>query len=329
MFDALYAAMGSTPLLWLTGLLSFLSVYGFMYALVGMPTVTGGLARLNLVDKKGPKSKKDVTDRRKEIQDQLRKQEEQARKNSKASLEMMLVQARMGISPMRLRLLCAVIGGVLCLVLWSKGLPFIAVPILLPLFVLILPGKIANFRLKRLQKKFIAFFPDAIDVLVRGVRTGLPVGEGMRLVSRELPEPVATEFKLLTDATAVGVTLEDALQRMFNRMPLPEVNFFNIVLTIQKQTGGNLSEALGNLSTTLRDRKKLKLKIKALSSEAKASAMIIGSLPFALGCVLYVVAPDYVGLLFTTSFGNMLLAGGLFWMSVGVFVMYTMIDIEI
>jgi len=116
---------------------------------------------------------------------------------------------------------------------------------------------------------------------------------------------------------------------MFNRMPLPEVNFFNIVLTIQKQTGGNLSEALGNLSTTLRDRKKLKLKIKALSSEAKASAMIIGSLPFALGCVLYIVAPDYVSLLFTTSFGNMLLAGGLFWMSIGVFVMYTMIDIEI
>lgn len=329
MFDALHAAMGSTALLWLTGALSFLSVYGFMYALVGMPTVSGGLSRLNLDSGKGRKTKQNVTDRRKEIQEQLRKQEEQARKNSKASLEVKLIQARMNVTPLRLRLICAVIGGVFCFLLWANGAPALVVPILMPVFVLILPGKVANFRLKRLQKKFIALFPDAIDVLVRGVRTGLPVGEGMRLVSRELPEPVATEFKLLTDATAVGVTLEDALQRMFNRMPLPEVNFFNIVLTIQKQTGGNLSEALGNLSTTLRDRKKLRLKIKALSSEAKASAMIIGSLPFALGCVLYAIAPDYVGLLFTTSLGNMLLAGGLFWMSIGIFVMYTMIDIEI
>jgi len=329
MFDAIHAAMGSTAVLWLTGGLSFLSVYGFMYALVGMPTVRGGLSRLKLDTQTGSKTKKNVTDRRKEIQDQLRKQEDQARKNSKASLETMLIQARMNITPLRLRLICAAVGAGFCFALWANGAPLLAIPVLLPVFVFLLPGRVANFRLKRLQKQFTALFPDAIDVLVRGVRTGLPVGEGMRLVSRELPEPVATEFKLLTDATAVGVTLEDALQRMFNRMPLPEVNFFNIVLTIQKQTGGNLSEALGNLSTTLRDRKKLKLKIKALSSEAKASAMIIGSLPFALGCVLYVVAPDYVGLLFTTSFGNMLLAGGLFWMSVGVFVMYTMIDIEI
>jgi len=329
MFEAIHAAMGPTALRWLTGALAFLSVYGFMYAAIGMKTAHSGLSRLNLGTHESGKSQKNVSDRRKDIQEQLRKQEEHAKQSNKASLELMLIQARMEITAMKLRMICGAIGVVAVFLISSKGVPMMFAFGILPVFLFILPQKVVKFRIKRLQKNFIAYFPDAIDVLVRGVRTGLPVNEGMRLVAREMPEPVATEFKLLTDATAVGVTLEDALKRMFNRMPLPEVNFFNIVLTIQKQTGGNLSEALGNLSTTLRDRKKLKMKIKALSSEAKASAMIIGSLPFALACVLYAVAPDYIGLLFTTQMGNMMLAGGGFWMSCGIFVMYTMIDIEI
>lgn len=329
MFEAISSAMGPTITIYLTGALAFLSVYGFMYAAFGMQVANSGLARLNLSNGKSDKSKKNITDRRKEIQDQLRKQEEQTRRNNRASLEIMLVQAGMTVSALKLRALFAAIGMGIVALLVMKGTPLLFGLAVLPVIVFILPQKYVKFRIKRIQKKFIAHFPDALDVLVRGVRTGLPVNEGMRLVAREMPEPVSTEFKLLTDATAVGVTLEDALQRMFNRMPLPEVNFFNIVLTIQKQTGGNLSEALGNLSTTLRDRKKLKMKIKALSSEAKASAMIIGSLPFALACVLYAVAPDYIGLLFTTEQGNMMLVGGGFWMSVGIFAMYTMIDIEI
>ena len=329
MFEAINAALGPMGTIYLTGALAFASAYGFLYALLGMQTETGGLSRLNIrIEKEG--KKKNVTDRRKEIQDQIRKQEEQARKSNKASLEMMITRARMEIAPMKLRLVFAGIGaGIAFLLVSFAGLPPMFAIAVVPVFALVLPQKFVQFRIKRLQKKFIALFPDAIDVLVRGVRTGLPVGEGMRLVAREMPEPVATEFRLLTDATAVGVTLEDALQRMFNRIPLPEVNFFNIVLTIQKQTGGNLSEALGNLSTTLRDRKKLKLKIKALSSEAKASAMIIGSLPFVLACILYAVAPDYLGLLFTTDMGNYMLMGGGFWMSIGIFAMYSMIDIEI
>jgi len=329
MFEAISAALGSSGTIYLTGALAFLSVYGFMYVAFGAQAATGGISRLNIRTEKDGKGKKNVTDRRKEIQEQLRKQEEQTRRNNKASLEMMLTRARMEISPFKLRAIFGLIGGAVAFLLNTKGMPLLFALALLPVFIFILPPKFVKFRINRIHKKFIAFFPDAIDVLVRGVRTGLPVGEGMRLVAREMPEPVAMEFKLLTDATAVGVTLEDALQRMFNRMPLPEVNFFNIVLTIQKQTGGNLSEALGNLSTTLRDRKKLKLKIKALSSEAKASAMIIGSLPFVLACVLFAVAPDYLGLLFTTEQGNMMLMGGAFWMSIGIFAMYSMIDIEI
>ncbi len=329
MFEAISTALGSTATIYLTGGLAFLSVYGFMYAAFGMQATNNGLSRLNIRTDKDTKGNKNVTDRRKEIQDQLRKQEDQARKDNKASLEMMLTRARMTISPLKLRAIFALIGCAVVFLLQSKGVPLLFALAVLPVFIFILPQKFVKFHINRIHKRFIALFPDAIDVLVRGVRTGLPVGEGMRLVAREMPEPVATEFKLLTDATAVGVTLEDALQRMFIRMPLPEVNFFNIVLTIQKQTGGNLSEALGNLSTTLRDRKKLKLKIKALSSEAKASAMIIGSLPFVLACVLYAVAPDYLGLLFTTREGNMLLGAGGCWMGIGIFAMYSMIDIEI
>ncbi len=329
MFEAISTALGTTATIWLTGGLAFLSVSLFMYAIWGIETATGGISRLNIAAGGKEKGKANIADRRKEIQDQLRKQEEQQRKNNKASLEMMLIRARMEISAFKLRVICGGIGLGIVSLLVLQGTPPLFAMALLPVFIFLVPNKIAKFRVGRLQKKFIAYFPDAIDVLVRGVRTGLPVGEGMRLVAREMPEPVAREFKLLTDATAVGVTLEDALTRMFNRMPLPEVNFFNIVLAIQKQTGGNLSEALGNLSNTLRERKKLKLKIKALSSEAKASAMIIGSLPFVLACVLFAVAPDYLGLLFNTEMGNMMLAGGAFWMSIGIFAMYSMIDIEI
>jgi len=329
MFEAIHAALGPAALSWLTGALAFLSVYGFMYAAIGIQKTNTGLSRLNLGTDGTEKDKKNISDRRKEIQEQLRKQDEASRKNNKASLETMLLQARMAISATKLRLAFAGVGGLLVMLLSTNGVPLLFAIAILPVFIFILPQKFVKFRINRLQKKFTALFPDAIDVLVRGVRTGLPVSEGMRLVGREMPEPLGTEFKLVTDATAVGVTLEDALQRMFNRMPLPEVNFFNIVLAIQKQTGGNLSEALGNLSTTLRDRKKLRMKVKALSSEAKASAMIIGVLPFAVACILYAVAPDYIGLLFNTRTGNMMLAGGGFWMSCGIFVMYTMIDIEI
>ncbi len=330
MFEAISAALGDTGTIWTTGFLVFAAAYGFMYAIFGLKVTVSGTNRLNIeTAKSGKKGGKKGTDRRKEIQDQIRKQEEQLRKDSKASLEVMIERAAMTTTPGKLYMIFGGVGAALVAFLVSKGIPFMFASAIWPVITFMLPKKFVNFKIGRLQKRFIAHFPDALDVLVRGVRTGLPINEGMRLVAREMPEPVSTEFQLLTDATSVGVTLEDALARMFNRMPLPEVNFFNIVLAIQKQTGGNLSEALGNLSNTLRERKKLKQKIKALSSEAKASAMIIGSLPFLLATVLFAVAPDYLGLLFTTTMGHMMLGGGLFWMSCGVFMMYTMIDIEI
>ena len=329
MFDALLEAYGPTPLLYLFGLLVFLSVAGALMAFFGFQVHVSAAKRLIKADINKPKATALGQDRRKEIQDQLRKQEEQRKKNAEGSIVMMMERAGVKSTAAKLYIKFAIIGAVLTGALMFGGVPPLFAIAALPFSLVILPKKVLRSKIKKIHKKFIAGFPDAIDVLVRGVRTGLPVNEGMRLVSREMSAPVGTEFTHITDATSVGVTLDDALERFYNRMPLPEVNFFKIVLTIQKQTGGNLSEALGNLSNTLRERKKLKMRIQALSSEAKASAGIIGSLPVVLGLVLYAVAPDYISLLFTTSTGNMMVAGGLVWMGLGIFVMKSMIDIDI
>ena len=329
MFDALNAALGPGPLIMLTGALAFISVYAALYATVGYADKVDGVGRLNIARASDAKGKKNGVDKRKEIQEQLKKQEERRKAQKNASIELLMERAGMKGRPGGLYLRCAIFGAVLCGGLAMAGAPPAYTLALIPICGALLPRRFLNFKIKRAQKRFIAEFPNAIDILVRGVRTGLPVNESMRVVAREMPEPICTEFRLLTDATSVGVTLEDALLRLYDRMPLAEVNFFNIVLAIQKKTGGNLSEALGNLSNTLRERKKLKNKIKALSSEAKASAGIIGSLPFLLAVVLYAVSPDYLGLLFTTEMGNMMVAGGLFWMGCGIFMMRSMIDIEI
>lgn len=320
---------GPSGLVWLTGALTFFSVYAGLYVVTAPKVGPSGAARIK-TDSKGDGKKIKGVDKRKEIQEQLRRQEEQRKKAAGVPLSVLMERAGIEGTVTALYLKFVIIGVVLAAGISFAGLqPLYAFGIIPPIFAVFLPKKFVNWKIGRLQKKFIAEFPNAIDVLVRGVRTGLPVNEGMRVIAREIPEPVATEFRLITESTAVGVTLDDALQRFFNRMPLSEVNFFNIVLTIQKQTGGNLSEALGNLSNTLRERKKLRNKIKALSSEAKASAAIIGSLPFLLACVLFVIAPDYIGLLFSMTLGHYMIAGGLFWMGCGCFMMKTMIDIEI
>src|ERR1700742_1524301 len=167
----------------------------------------------------------------------------------------------------------------------------------------------------RRQKKFTTHLAGAIDVIVRSVRSGLPTNEALRIVAREAPQPVSGEFNRLVEGLKVGVTLDQGLKRMHDSMPTAEVGFFSIVMTIQAKSGGNLSEALGNLSSVLRERKRLVGKIKAMSSEAKASAMIIGSLPPGVMGIVYVTTPDYIKLLFTEHLGNLMLAGCGFWMT--------------
>lgn len=191
-----------------------------------------------------------------------------------------------------------------------------------------LPRWVLGVAIGMRQKKFISQFADALDVIVRGVKSGLPLSECLKIIANESPQPLAHEFEIMIDSLAMGVQLDQALNKMYQRMPTQEVNFFAIVLSIQAKAGGNLSEALGNLSAVLRSRKLLREKIKALSSEAKASAMIIGSLPVIVMGLVYMTTPAYIMELFTNDLGHLILliAAGL--MGTGIYIMRQMINFD-
>jgi tight adherence protein B len=191
-----------------------------------------------------------------------------------------------------------------------------------------LPRWILGFLRNRREKKFTSEFANAIDVIVRSVKSGLPTNEALKIVAREIPDPVGSEFTLMNESMRVGVTMEQALKKMYDNMPTAEVAFFSIVMSIQQKSGGNLSEALQNLSNVLRDRRRLAGKIKAMSSEAKASAMIIGSLPPGVAFIVYLTTPGYIMLLFTEHVGNLMLMGCAFWMGTGIMVMRKMINFK-
>lgn len=190
------------------------------------------------------------------------------------------------------------------------------------------PRWFVNFKRKRRFDAFLDELPNAVDIIVRGVKAGLPLSDCIKIVAKEAREPVAGEFRKVVETQVMGVSLSDAVSRMPERVPLAETNFFAIVVAIQQKAGGGLSEALGNLSKVLRSRKSLKRKIKAMSAEAKSSAGIIGSLPFVVSGIIYLIAPDYISLLFERTAGNLIIAGGLFWMFVGIMVMRKMINFD-
>lgn len=171
-------------------------------------------------------------------------------------------------------------------------------------------------------------FPNAVDVIVRGVKSGLPFPDCLRIIARESREPLRSEFAKIVRDQAVGLPVDEAVDRFARRVPLSEANFFSIVIALQSETGGSLSEALNNLSTVLRERKKMRGKIRAMSSEAKASGGIIGSLPVVVSFIVYLTSPDYISLLFDTPTGNVVLAGSAVWMLIGVFVMRQMINFD-
>ena len=190
------------------------------------------------------------------------------------------------------------------------------------------PRWLLSYLKKRREKKFLDGFPDAVDVIVRGVKAGLPLLDCIKMIALEAPEPLKSEFRVILETQAIGMPLGEACGKLYERTPLPEANFFGIVVAIQQKAGGNLSEALGNLSRVLRDRKKMKAKIQAMSQEAKASAGIIGALPIAVMTLVYLTSPQYISLLFTTSIGNMMLAASAVWMATGVMVMKKMINFD-
>jgi tight adherence protein B len=191
-----------------------------------------------------------------------------------------------------------------------------------------LPFWLLKFLKKRRETKFLTAFPDAVDVIVRGVKAGLPLLESVRIITAEAPEPLRSEFRTIVETQAVGIPLGEACAKLYEHIPLPEANFFAIVVGIQQKAGGNLSEALGNLSRVLRDRKKMKAKIQAMSMEAKASAAIIGSLPLAVMTLVYITSPQYIELLWTHPTGQFMLVCSAAWMSLGVFVMRKMINFD-
>ena len=191
-----------------------------------------------------------------------------------------------------------------------------------------LPRWALSFLKKRRETKFLAALPDAVDVIVRGIKAGLPLFESIKVVAADSPEPLRSEFLAIIETQAIGMPLGEACSRLYDRMPLPEANFFGIVVSIQQKSGGNLSEALGNLSKVLRDRKKMREKIQAMSMEAKASAGIIGSLPPIVMFLVYLTTPQYISLLWTHPTGQLMLVGCVVWMSIGIMVMKKMINFD-
>jgi tight adherence protein B len=222
----------------------------------------------------------------------------------------------------------ALLGGATLLILYIGGVT----PLAAAGFALTagfgLPRWVLNHLKKRREKKFLLALPDAVDVIVRGIKAGLPLFDSIKVVAADSPEPLRSEFNAIIETQTIGMPLGEACQRLYERMPLPEANFFGIVIAIQTKSGGNLSEALGNLSKVLRDRKKMKAKIQAMSMEAKASAAIIGALPPIVMLLVYIMTPDYISLLWTHPTGRIMLAGCVLWMTMGVLVMKKMINFD-
>jgi tight adherence protein B len=283
--------------------------------------------RKQVVDAATNKRKQTTQDALKE----LAQSEKQSRKR-RFSVKGQLEQASVSMSPAVFWMISGAVGLVLALAgflilgpgvrgLIGAGAAFFVGFLGLPRWAL---GMIVAGR----QKKFGSQLADGIDIIVRGVKSGLPLNQCLRIIGDESPAPLSVEFKSLCDAQAMGVPLEQSLHRLYERMPLPEVNFFAIVLVIQQKTGGNLSESLGNLSSVLRARKLMKEKVKALSAEANMSAMIIGALPIIVMALVYFSRPEYIMTLFIHPTGHLILMGAATMMTLGIVVMQKMVNFK-
>ena len=316
------------------GVLGFLAVGGAGYAFVG---ASGDKSRKRIsaiknsgIHKAPLKGGDDANQqRRKNVQAMLKDLEaKQAEKKERISLRRRIALAGLDISVRTFWMFSAVVGLALGAITLFYGQN--------PLFVVLaafagglgLPRWGLTFLKNRREKAFTREFANGVDIIVRSVKSGLPVNEALKVVAEEIPQPVGGEFHLLVENLKVGLPMDQALTRMYERMPTAEVNFFCIVVTIQSKSGGNLSEALNNLSGILRERKRMQGKIKAMSSEAKTGAMIIAALPPIVLLSVYMTNPDYITLLFTTDLGNLMLIGCVFWMSIGVLVMKKMVSFK-
>lgn len=266
--------------------------------------------------------------RREQVEESLRDLELRQRKNARPTLSQRIERAGLDLSTRQFVMIAAGMGlAAFLLMLWSR-MPLLAAVGFGFAGAFGLPFWMLSFLKNRREKRFLATFPDAVDVIVRGIKAGLPLIDSLKMVANEGQEPVRSEFRAIIETQTIGIPLGEACGKLYERMPLPEANFFGIVIAIQQKAGGNLSEALGNLSKVLRERKKMKAKIQAMSMEAKASAAIIGSLPPAVMGLVWLTSPTYIELLWTHPTGQLLLVGSAMWMSIGVMVMKKMINFD-
>ncbi len=271
---------------------------------------------------------KNQRSRREQVEGSLKDLEARRQKESKIPLSRRLTQAGLNWTPQKFMIISGVLAAASFAIAMVAGGGLLAAVGLAFAAGFGLPRWALSFLKKRREKAFLKGLPDAVDVIVRGIKAGLPLFESIKVVAADAPEPLRGEFLAIIETQAIGMPLGDACQRLFERMPVPEANFFGIVIAIQQKSGGNLSEALGNLSKVLRDRKKMAEKIQAMSMEAKASAGIIGSLPPIVMLLVYLSTPSYIELLWINSTGQLMLVGCVIWMSIGVFVMKRMINFD-
>ena len=266
--------------------------------------------------------------RREQVEGTLKDIEQRQRKAKRPPLAVRLKQAGLDWSKRRFVVTFAIVGVGAFLVTMMLGVGLIAALGFGFAAGCGLPFWTLSFLKKRRESKFLNEFPDAVDVIVRGIKAGLPLLDSLKLISNDATEPVRSEFRAIVETQTIGMPIGEACLKLYESIPLPEANFFGIVVSIQQRAGGNLSEALGNLSKVLRDRKKMKAKIQAMSMEAKASASIIGALPLAVMGLVWLTSPSYIALLWTDPFGRVMMACCAAWMMVGIFVMRKMINFK-
>ena len=267
--------------------------------------------------------------RRKNIQDTLKSQTEQLGKRRKrVPLQDQIFQAGMKVKRDDFIRNQVIVGGVVFTLFFLLQVPLLFAIVFGIAGGYLLPKMYLGGRRKKFQNQFLEELPNAVEAIVRGVKSGLPLNDSMRLVAKEVKEPVKSEFQRVLDQQSLGKSMTEAVPILYERVPLPEVNFFVVVITVQQQAGGNLSEALGNLARVLRNRKKMKQKVKAMSSEAKASAGIIGSLPFIVAILVSLTTPSYLLPLVETPTGMFWLGVAALLMSTGIFIMNRMVQFD-
>jgi tight adherence protein B len=266
--------------------------------------------------------------RREQVEGTLKEIEVRQAKARSVPLSLRIAQAGLTWSKRRFFITSGVLGAAAFLIVLVMDVGLLAALAMgfggavgMPLWVL-------KFLKARRESKFMMAFPDAVDIIVRGIKSGLPLLDSLRIITIDAPEPLRSEFRAIVDTQAIGIPIGDACAKLYERIPIPEANFFGIVIAIQQKAGGNLSEALGNLSKVLRERKKMKAKIQAMSMEAKASASIIAALPLAVMGLVYLSSPQYIELLWIHPTGRFLMVCSAGWMLMGILVMRKMINFD-